>query len=55
MNVVKDEVVKKQVEKLFIERIENSKVFSNNEICKIKSNMLECEKCFFLGILDKND
>ncbi len=37
---------------LFIERIENSKLFSNNEILEIKNSITQYEKCYLLGSID---
>ncbi|MCI8654482.1 MAG: hypothetical protein HFJ48_01200 [Clostridia bacterium] len=51
-DILRNDIIEEQVEKLFIERIEKSNMFSNNEISKIKSNVIQYEKCYLLGMCD---
>lgn len=52
-NILKNnDVVKKEIENSFMERLKDSKIFSNNEICKIKKDIIQYEKCYLLGMCD---
>lgn len=51
-DISKKNIIEEQVEKLFIERIEKSNMFSNKDINKIKRNIVEYEKCYLLGMCD---
>lgn len=53
MNETKDVAKNVNLEKVFIERVEQSNIFTNNDINIIMNNINLCKKLYCFGMLDE--
>ncbi len=49
---MKEEIIEKNIEKIFINRMKGSNVFKEKEIDKIQKDIILYEKSYLLGIFD---
>lgn len=52
---MKNELILKEIDKVFTERITLSNIFIENEIIHINENRTLFEKCYLLGVIDSKN